>query len=215
MTNLFEIWDSVLDKHPNQLGVFMHLTHSYNVSNTHSSPKNGVTNFCSKNNLPKGYPGFFGRIWIFTYNKLDRYKRMPPWGHDVYHRSGIHTGSGGSGIYGFSEINNTIISDLKEKYNFCINTKYSEIYKTTRYKQHCPYGFEVKIFLDDFPELFAEERRQLERKLLMIKLKHKTTKNAHNKYHFGYIKASLLQKLDIDTDQDYRYSSVTYHESKW
>lgn len=75
----------------------IHFDVSYNkkVSNTHSAPIDGVTNFGCHDDLPRGYPGFTGKITgTYSRNKktlsfyTDRFASIP----------GIHTGTGsGSG----------------------------------------------------------------------------------------------------------------------
>jgi hypothetical protein len=65
------------------------------VSNTHSCPRNGVTNWGSKADKPKGYPGIYGRIEIKVQNK-DNYSGFLS---DYLGPADVHTGSGGHGDY--------------------------------------------------------------------------------------------------------------------
>lgn len=60
------------------------------VSNTHSAPRNGVTNLHSKSELPRGYPGVSGRIHLKNcdYDFLRLLSRL-----------GVHIGTGGGGTY--------------------------------------------------------------------------------------------------------------------
>jgi len=69
------------------------------VSNSHSSPLNGVTNWGSEDDLPKGYPGWAGRIeWKCSHD-------LPCFGSNIVDGTGIHIGTGGGtggNRYGFS-----------------------------------------------------------------------------------------------------------------
>jgi hypothetical protein len=61
------------------------------VSNTHDCPHNGVTNWSSDEDKPKGYPGWTGRIQF----KLSH--RIPGFSSNLLEGTRIHTGSGGGG----------------------------------------------------------------------------------------------------------------------
>lgn len=71
--------------------------YSENVSNSHSAPINGVENWGGKEGLPKGYPGFQGRITgEYTSDK----KSISEYCGSFYGKVKIpciHTGSGGGG----------------------------------------------------------------------------------------------------------------------
>ena len=79
----------------------LELAYSDSVSNSHSSPRDGVTCWSSReaeDGRPQGYPGWSGRIEFEVSHKNNH------WGSDVFKGTGIHTGSGGStgnGIYGY------------------------------------------------------------------------------------------------------------------
>lgn len=61
-----------------------------NVSNTHSCPHNGVTNWGGKNeDAPCGYPGWSGKI------EYEISHQIPTFGSDLMKGSRIHIGSGG------------------------------------------------------------------------------------------------------------------------
>lgn len=100
-----------------------------NVSNSHSCPHNGVTNFGLKNNLPTGYPGWKGR---FDYrvrtdsNQLHSY----PGSSDMWRGTRIHTGTGGGGGH---RIKNGV------------------------YEQG--FGYDVRLFANDWPAMAAEYER--------------------------------------------------------
>lgn len=72
---------------------FSEMRWSESVSNTHDCPRGGVTNWWSKEDLPTGYPGWKGRIYLrqdgatfsTAFQKLDYLN--------------IYTGSGGGGHY--------------------------------------------------------------------------------------------------------------------
>ena len=69
-----------------------YLTLTYtNVSNTHHCPRNGVTNWGCNNNLPRGYPGWDGRIEFNISHPIRTF------GGDLFRNTGIHLGTGGSG----------------------------------------------------------------------------------------------------------------------
>ncbi len=72
------------------------LTYSDSVSNSHSCPKDGVTNWGGYvKDAPRGYPGWHGRIsWIVEWP--NKYHGHYP-GGQLFKGSGIHTGTGGYG----------------------------------------------------------------------------------------------------------------------
>ena len=65
------------------------------VRNTHVAPENGVRNFLGDPDLPTGYPGVVGRVWIRYGN--DREKHLP--GSDPFWGTRTYPGTGGSGGY--------------------------------------------------------------------------------------------------------------------
>jgi uncharacterized C2H2 Zn-finger protein len=84
---------------------YLDITYSNSVSNSHSCPKNGVTNWGGKRTLkdgtpaPNGYPGWSGRIEFQVSPDIDIS------GSDLFKSTGINTGSGGGvrgGKYGYS-----------------------------------------------------------------------------------------------------------------
>lgn len=72
------------------------VNYSESVSNSHSCPKNGVSNWGGRELFddgtphPKGYPGFRGKIIFQLSHDLG-------WSSDVLKNTGLHTGSGGVG----------------------------------------------------------------------------------------------------------------------
>jgi hypothetical protein len=70
-------------------GLALSMQWSDRVSNSHSCPINGTTNWDCDDTLPTGYPGFNGRIAL-------RFDRSPTgFSTDVLHGSCAHGGSGG------------------------------------------------------------------------------------------------------------------------
>jgi len=61
---------------------------SDNVSNSHSRPRGGVSNWGRDTSKPTGYPGWSGRIEFQLSHDLG-------FGSDVFSNVGIHTGTGG------------------------------------------------------------------------------------------------------------------------
>lgn len=117
---------------------------SDSVSNSHSCPHNGVTNFSQSynrqqgKNLPEGYPGWTGRAdWIVAWPKeWDGYYL----GSDLFSystfrtgRQRAHTGTGGGGGLSYSQ-------------------------KHGCYIQSC--GYDLKIFAADWPGLARYYEKQ-------------------------------------------------------
>ena len=77
----------------NVVGFCWDIVHSPRISNTHSSPIDGVTNWGSKPDKPTGYPGWTGRVWI-------RYEQeYPTFSSDPFSATLTHPGTGGFGSY--------------------------------------------------------------------------------------------------------------------
>ncbi len=89
-------WDSIRDEFTITIK-YLDVAYSDNISNSHSCPHNGKTNWGGREvgkdgvPVPRGYPGFGGRI---TY-KLSHDTRG--FGSDVTKGTRIHTGTGGGG----------------------------------------------------------------------------------------------------------------------
>ena len=83
-------WDKIRDVFGIKI-TLLELKWEENVSNTHSCPFNGVTNWSREHGLPTGYPGWRGRIdFSLTVDP-------PGMGSDMLKGTGINTGSGGGG----------------------------------------------------------------------------------------------------------------------
>lgn len=78
-------------KQPQVLGLHWEISYIKMISNSHSAPVAGVQNFERNAALPKGYPGFAGRIW-FRLNKSGL-------GSSALSESLTYTGTGGYGTY--------------------------------------------------------------------------------------------------------------------
>lgn len=114
-------------------GLAWDIYYNNRVSNSHSCPLNGVTNWRSESDKPTGYPGFQGRVWV-------RYSSRPSlFGSDVFKNTMTHTGTGGYGSYNgpWREITSVM---YKSKHQ-CAD---SIIY---------PMSWDYKIFLDDWEGL--------------------------------------------------------------
>ena len=97
-------WDKLRDSYTVTVR-YLHLAYSDSVSNSHSHPRNGVSNWGGRDTLkdgtpaPRGYPGWQGRIsYQLNSDALG-------FGSDVFKNTGLNTGtgggSGGSGIYSY------------------------------------------------------------------------------------------------------------------
>lgn len=75
------------------VGLKFDVTGRKNVSNSHNCPINGVENWWREKDLPLGYPGWIGRVWI----RLD--SSPMSFGSDAFLHSLTYTGTGGAGSY--------------------------------------------------------------------------------------------------------------------
>ena len=82
------------------LSLTWQINYSDSISNSHSCPIKGRTNFSRKNGIVKGYPGWAGRIWI-VYKKS---RNVPI----RLNESRIHMGTGGYGLYNHPHFNNNL-----------------------------------------------------------------------------------------------------------
>jgi hypothetical protein len=73
------------------LGFAWDIRYSDSVGNSHSSPEGYSQNWRRKENVPMGYPGWSGRVWI---RYSEEYRGAP------FNKTLTHTGTGGSGGYG-------------------------------------------------------------------------------------------------------------------
>jgi hypothetical protein len=78
------------------IGLSWELTHSMQISNTHHAPQGKVTNWGFDHpELPKGYPGWTGRVWVRYDTKLSHIM----FGSDPFEGTLTYTGTGGYGGY--------------------------------------------------------------------------------------------------------------------
>ena len=103
-----------------------------NLSNSHNCPRTGETNwggYQSKDGVPRGYPGWSGRINIRVNPPMTSHKKNPymldGWGSAYFDRTIICTGTGGGGSG----------NDCKS------------------------YSYDVNLWAADFPVMYEEYRR--------------------------------------------------------
>jgi len=107
------------------------------VSNTHSSPAGLPQNWRGEAHLPKGYPGWMGRVWI-------RYAEpCRSFGSSPFDSTLTHTGTGGAGGYGGPW--ETISAERFRRYGHKrVKDAYPEI---------CCYSWDYRIYQADWPKL--------------------------------------------------------------
>lgn len=117
------------------VGLSWNLTYSNSVSNSHHAPKGKPTNWGAYDKeIPRGYPGFSGRIWI-------RYENQPvSFGSSPFDGTCVHTGTGGAGNYRHP---------IWERLGGLFYKRSPKLYD----KVWHPFSWDVKIFIEDFPEL--------------------------------------------------------------
>lgn len=84
---------------------FDNMRWSDSVSNTHSCPRDGVTNWAQSRpenaHLPKGYPGWSGQIRFTVDAGMSQHKKNPypldSYSSDYFKNTGVNTGSGSGG----------------------------------------------------------------------------------------------------------------------
>jgi hypothetical protein len=86
------IRDRISKKHT-LVGMQWLIQYNHLVSNSHSCPKKGVMNWGGIADIPHGYPGWVGRLWL----KYE--KECSSFGSGPVEGSGIHIGTGGYGNY--------------------------------------------------------------------------------------------------------------------
>lgn len=132
-------------KKVNVLGFAWDISYSDRVSNSHSAPRSGKTNWCGRaEGAPSNYPGFQGRVWI----RYDSDKDFG-FGSDPFRESMSHTGTGGAGSYDGEW--KAIASAYYKKFGHK---------RTTEIGRPELFSWDYKIFLDDWPlikELITKE----------------------------------------------------------
>lgn len=150
---IFQRVDAKLrDQDNSLLGLCFRVNYSDQVSNTHSCPRNGVTNWNKHSHKPTGYPGFSGRVWARYAHKVSGF------GSDVFSGTDCHTGTGGCG--GYEGPWETLISQYWKARRALPKSK-----QKTLAEPVC-FSWDVKIFLDDwttdFQELFEAQQMMCE-----------------------------------------------------
>ena len=144
----------VADEHLKQYGsrmVGLAVQGSYHdqISNTHSCPHNGITNWGGKHaDRPTGYPGFYGRIWmVVPHGTKDLQTHRFPGVDitDVMNQMGLHTGTGGYGEY------NSPFIPTHFKHNSPRNG--TRAFWKYLYELVDMYSYDCRIYVDDFPSL--------------------------------------------------------------
>lgn len=123
------------------------IRYTQHVPNTHSAPVFGVENWWQYKDIPCGYPGFTGRVWIRFSNYLSQSA------HDLMSTTLTYPGTGGGGSYSGPW---TLISSKHfQLYGYARNRK--DIYPEPQL-----YSWDYRIYLDDWPELQKEiEKAQI------------------------------------------------------
>jgi hypothetical protein len=119
------------------------------VPNTHSAPEEHRHNFRCKGEVPNGFSGFYGRVWI-------RMEKEPPFMTDKFARTNTHSGTGGYGPY--SGPWTTLGSRW---YN-----RYSDKPPFNAYPRPNFYSYDYRFYMLDWPELVLD----LESAMIMDKL---------------------------------------------
>lgn len=124
------------------------IRYTQHVPNTHSAPVFGVENWRQYKDIPCGYPGFTGRVWIRFSNCLSQSAHF-----DLMSTTLTYPGTGGGGSYSGPW---TLISSKHfQLYGYARNRK--DIYPEPQL-----YSWDYRIYLNDWPELQKEiEKAQI------------------------------------------------------
>lgn len=134
MSKIFELMGRKIiqackEQNPSFIGLQLDMQIRARVSNSHSCPKGGVQNFSGTPNMPRSYPGMFGRIWV-------RYSDDTPSFASSELPSNVHSGTGGYGAY-----DGNWLGLFRPYYNVGIKIYY--------------YSWDCKLFEADHPEIKA------------------------------------------------------------
>jgi hypothetical protein len=127
------------------VGFQWQITHSDSVSNSHSNPVEGVSNFSRHKDKPTGYPGWNGRVWI-RYASDEGYG----FGNDALRQTLTHTGTGGYGGY----------SGPWEQVMSARFRRYQRQYGPKTYPDIKAYSWDYRLYDMDWPlitELYEKE----------------------------------------------------------
>jgi hypothetical protein len=92
LDELAECVIKVMNQRSDVLGFQWDMWYSKCVSNTHNSPIGKPTNWGCNDDLPRGYPGWAGRVWF-------RIRDRNSFGSEVLANTLTYTGTGGYGGY--------------------------------------------------------------------------------------------------------------------
>jgi hypothetical protein len=125
--------DTKLPADNNILALGFNVRYTEKVSNTHSAPWNGQTNWDGKKpDVPRGYPGFAGRVWIvFRTGKFH-----DSFGSELPNQTRLFTGTGGYGDY-----DNPLLRGMTSEQ---VREVYPDFY---------PLSWDGRFYMDDWPEL--------------------------------------------------------------
>ena len=125
--------DTKLPADNNILALGFNGRYSIIVSHTHYAPWNGKTNWDGKKpDVPRGYPGFAGRVWIvFRTGKF-----YDSFGSHLPNQTRLFTGTGGYGDY-----DNPLLRGMTSEQ---IREVYPDFY---------PLSWDGRFYMDDWPEL--------------------------------------------------------------
>ena len=146
------------------LGLAFDMSWHESVSNTHSAPRGGVTNWGGRETFsdgspkPTGYPGWSGRVWV----RYSGHRRNGCYlGSDPFSGSGMHTGTGGWGAYNGPW---QPACTAYHKLRLHNNRKYSR--KVRGIQEPVCYSWDCRAYASDFPELL--EAFNMERAMLKL-----------------------------------------------
>lgn len=138
LDELFDLVKNVLEEQTVVIGLAWSVSYRENISNTHYAPINGETNWGCKDDKPRGYPGFTGRVWV----RIGKSPRNG-WISDMFNKALTYPGTGGAGPYDGPW---TAVSSTRwQKYGHRRNTEY--------YPEINCYSWDFRFFSSDFPEI--------------------------------------------------------------
>lgn len=142
------------------VGLSWDLRHSDLVSNSHSSPEGFSQNWRAEEHLPRGYPGWSGRIWV-RYAKEEGYT----FGSDPFRRTLVHTGTGGYGGY-----NGPWESVMANRYQ-----RYGHKRGADLFPDIMAYSWDCRVFDADWPVITENIISEYEKECMWATLNNKHT----------------------------------------
>lgn len=139
-----QIQQNVKKSKVNLILLKLHLDHRGQISNSHSAPIHGVTNWGNRHkDRPRNYPGWSGRVWVFFSKVPDTHFSSE------FSNSLIYSGTGGGGLYNISGRVRDHIGHPPD----LPNNRYDKY--TYKGRSIRPYSYDCKVFLDDLPGIQA------------------------------------------------------------